>query len=200
MPSPRITWVSYGTARRMVSVNYDGYTFKTFRHDPDDKGSLHENFIESLFVDSEGTLWIGIQDGWLDRFDRNGESFTHYALSEHVYAITEDQEGYLWLGSLNPGLLRFNPETGEAETIWQASEVRGVDVDSKGRNWAASADHGLWRLDTVTGEVDEFPNDISILDIASALDGRIWMATLGGGNCSMMLVRKNHKDRSLLQK
>ncbi len=37
---------------------YDGYSFTTYRHNPNDDGSLRDNYILSLFVDSGGTLWV----------------------------------------------------------------------------------------------------------------------------------------------
>src|SRR5678816_3317379 len=37
---------------------YDGYNFVVYRHDAADSTSLADNFIQSLFEDSEGRLWI----------------------------------------------------------------------------------------------------------------------------------------------
>ena len=37
---------------------FDGYSFKTFRYDPDNKSSIADNFIQSIYKDPEGTLWV----------------------------------------------------------------------------------------------------------------------------------------------
>ena len=46
---------------------YDGYTFTTFKHDPDDPNSLSMNSILALYEDREGILWNGT---WRRRVQR----------------------------------------------------------------------------------------------------------------------------------
>ena len=42
---------------------FDGYSFKVFRSDPDDSGSIGSNFIHSLYEDPQGVLWVGTEKG-----------------------------------------------------------------------------------------------------------------------------------------
>ena len=42
---------------------YDGYTFKVFRHDPQDSTSVRDNHIHKIFEDSKGLLWVGTNSG-----------------------------------------------------------------------------------------------------------------------------------------
>jgi signal transduction histidine kinase/ligand-binding sensor domain-containing protein len=160
---------------------YDGYSFTTYRHDPDNGGSLSDNYVLSLLIDSEGMLWVGTLVGVLERFDRAKDAFVHYPIGQRIYDITEDTAGDLWLGTASPGLLRFDPTTGEAETIWSAPNVRGVDADAEGNIWAASAESGIVHIDPVSLARDEYRPDYMIWDLASGLDGRIWLATIAGG-------------------
>jgi len=37
---------------------FDGYAFKIFRYNPEDQSTIPDNFIQHLFKDSEGNLWI----------------------------------------------------------------------------------------------------------------------------------------------
>ncbi|MGD8555613.1 MAG: two-component regulator propeller domain-containing protein, partial [Anaerolineales bacterium] len=160
---------------------YDGTSFSTFRHDPDDKASLSDNYVLSLFVDSQGRLWVGTLEGVLERFDRAEDTFTHFPIGERIYDITEDPAGDLWLGTGTPGLLRFDPATGEAETLWETTNVRGVDTDGEGRIWAASTESVIVQIDPFTGARDEYQPDHLIWDLASDPDGRIWLATIAAG-------------------
>lgn len=52
----------YGLSR------YNGYDFRTFRHDPGDPNSLSNSRIQALEHSSDGRIWIGTRDG-LDRLD-----------------------------------------------------------------------------------------------------------------------------------
>ncbi|MCJ8273832.1 MAG: hypothetical protein MJK04_31090, partial [Psychrosphaera sp.] len=47
---------------------YDGYDFKVFIHDPEDPGSLADNYIQTLYQDSQGVLWVGIWHGGLAQY------------------------------------------------------------------------------------------------------------------------------------
>ncbi len=83
---------------------YDGYHFVVYRHDPSDSNSIAENYIEALFEDSKGRLWVGTATGGLEFFNRETETFQHFKKNEengsdlgHIIAITEDKQGKLWL-------------------------------------------------------------------------------------------------------
>ncbi|MCD4730285.1 MAG: hypothetical protein K8R74_06785, partial [Bacteroidales bacterium] len=83
---------------------------KNYRHDPDDVLSLSDDLIWSLYVDINGTLWLGTSAG-LNRFDKNGERF--YCFNEEngldanfIYFIEGDNCGNLWL-STEKGIIRF---------------------------------------------------------------------------------------------
>src|SRR5438477_10947747 len=38
---------------------YDGYHFVIYRHDPSDPNSIADNYVETVFEDSKGRLWVG---------------------------------------------------------------------------------------------------------------------------------------------
>jgi ligand-binding sensor domain-containing protein len=49
---------------------YDGYQFTIFRHDARDESSIGGNYINWLFEDSHGRLWICTMNNGLDLFER----------------------------------------------------------------------------------------------------------------------------------
>ena len=60
---------------------YDGYSFKTFKFQK--KGDyILSAFINKLFKDNQGNIWIGTNDG-LQCFDPKTESFTLFKHSEN---------------------------------------------------------------------------------------------------------------------
>jgi len=86
--------------------------WKLFTHDPQNPGSLSDDFIEAILEDISGTIWFATAGG-LNRFDRNSETFKNYRekdglARDWVQGILEDREGNLWLSSAE-GISLFNP-------------------------------------------------------------------------------------------
>jgi len=93
-------------------------TFRRYRHDPRDAGSLSHDAIRAILPDPREPnrfLWIGTAGGGLNRLDVGSGTFAHFTERDGlpnnvVYAILADTSGRLWL-STNRGLSRFNPVT-----------------------------------------------------------------------------------------
>jgi len=77
---------------------FDGYSFKTFRHDPKDSKSLANNFVHVLSLDPKGNVWVGTDKG-VDCYNTADESFTHIPLrkAEAVRSIAHDQMAVTWI-------------------------------------------------------------------------------------------------------
>ena len=141
---------------------YDGYTFKVYRHNPDEPGSLSDNRVQSIYEDRSGTIWIGAHGG-LNKFDRYKEIFTHFthdpsdpgSLSSNiVWTICGEESGGLWLGTAN-GLNRFDPETGRFKRYFlepagpnnlTQSPVRALLLEEPGVLWIGTQGSGLYKF------------------------------------------------------
>ncbi len=102
---------------------YDGYTFETFRHDPNAATSLASDDISFLIQDASGWLWLATWGGGLDRFDPTTGSFLHFRgdpsrrdrlQDDRIQHLFEDSEGVLWIGTYSGGLSRFDAVGGDA--------------------------------------------------------------------------------------
>jgi ligand-binding sensor domain-containing protein/signal transduction histidine kinase len=95
-------WI--GTAKGLNRI-HDEEVVKFLRED-----ELAGENVRSLFVDSEGTLWIGSTGGGLSRW-RDGQmrsiGVEQGLINDGIEQIIQDDSGYLWLGS-NAGLMRAN--------------------------------------------------------------------------------------------
>ncbi len=167
--------------------------FKVYRHHPADAHSLSHDNVLGLFVDHEGTLWAGTEDG-LSAFDPATERFRVYRPQKPPWfrryrAIAEDAQGALWLGSLGGDLQRLDPATGNFTIYRQGSggvgeQVNTVCVDRSGIVWAGTQS-GLDRLDPATGkftayaERDGLP-DSSVNSILEDGRGDLWLSTGNG--------------------
>ena len=67
-------WIgtNYGLAR------YDGYNFKVFQPDNQNKYSITHKPVSRLFADSKDRLWFAINSGGINKMDIDKERFTGY--------------------------------------------------------------------------------------------------------------------------
>ena len=142
---------------------YDGYGFTVFKHDPDDRLTLSDDFVSAIYEDRSGVLWVGTRSG-LDHFDRVTRTFTHFEHDPNdprslggkwVTAICEDHEGMLWVGTDDGGLDRldratnsfvhFRHDPGDLATL-SDNRVAAIYEDQSGELWIGT-DVGLNRFD-----------------------------------------------------
>jgi ligand-binding sensor domain-containing protein/tRNA A-37 threonylcarbamoyl transferase component Bud32 len=142
---------------------FDGYTFKVYKHNSDEPGSLSNNRVQAIYEDSSGALWIGTHGGGLNKFDRYNEIFTHFmhepsnpnSLNNNsVWIICGEEPGILWVGT-ESGITRFDSKTGiftrrfhgslEIDGITK-SPVRAMGLEGPGILWIGTLDDGLYKL------------------------------------------------------
>ncbi|WP_316801259.1 two-component regulator propeller domain-containing protein [Pedobacter frigidisoli] len=87
---------------------FDGYSFKTYRHDPERKGSLGNDLIYAVHVDQQNTLWTGTNDGIFE-YKPSTESFLPLAETKgmRIIDMISDHTGNLWFTS-SFKLYRYN--------------------------------------------------------------------------------------------
>jgi len=164
---------------------YDGQNFVTYRHDGNNPNSLSADYIESVFLDSKGVLWLTHwQAGALTAFEPEREVFTRYqhdpddpeSLSGNVLStVAEDHHGFIWIGGEH-GLNRFDPETGTFKHFQHDpgnpnslsyNRVRALYVDKTGTLWvgtgfpwdAESSAGGLNRYNSEDGTFTRYLHD-----------------------------------------
>jgi ligand-binding sensor domain-containing protein/signal transduction histidine kinase len=187
---------------------YDGYTFKIFKPDPDDSGSLSDRWITSIVEDKQGYLWIATRLGGLNRYDPQREEFIHFLHDEansaslidnHINVLHLDKDGSLWIGTTS-GLDRFDRASGTFKHyVYNPSQQEGISGksitalyhDSRGRFWVGTAAGGLNLFDPSNNTFTAYQNDpddpasISHNHVTAIIEDRrsaLWVATWGGLN------------------
>ena len=95
-------WVSSGGSGGIA--HFDGEHWTRYRQD---ETPLPSRYAEEIFVDSQGTRWIGTREG-VAKFDDSG--WTIYDTSNSdlpenwIWTITEDEYGNIWIGTSYGGL------------------------------------------------------------------------------------------------
>lgn len=76
---------------------FDGYSFKTYRQEPDNPESQSSNFVRVLHEDGHGLFWIGTDQGIM-LFDPKTERFSqfHPDIYKETIAIESDASGNMW--------------------------------------------------------------------------------------------------------
>lgn len=77
---------------------FDGYSFKTYRHDPANQRSLGSDKVYSLLSDQPASLWVGTAQG-LYHYNAVNEFFTlvKETKNKSISVLKPDHEGNLWM-------------------------------------------------------------------------------------------------------
>ncbi len=87
---------------------FDGYDFKTYKKEVNDKGSIPSNLIASITEDKNGNLWIGTDDEGIAVLKKGSESFIsikndkknpHRLTGNRVITMLVDNNNAVWIGT-----------------------------------------------------------------------------------------------------
>jgi PAS domain S-box-containing protein len=138
-----------------------------YQHDLTDPQSLSHDMAVSIFEDREGLLWVGTGGGGVNKLDLQPKQFALYQhepgnpnslAANDVRALYEDRFGDLWVGTYGGGLDRIERTAGAGEPI----RVTHYQHDP-----------------TDPGSL----SSNSVVAIAEARDGSLWIGTPGAGFC-----------------
>jgi ligand-binding sensor domain-containing protein/signal transduction histidine kinase len=130
---------------------FDGYTFKVFRNNPDEKGSIGSNFIHSLYEDRNGKIWVGTERG-LYKYDESTESFQiiEPTGNGHIRKIIMDNSGNLWFIK-EFTLYKFNEAKRKLEEYNQNQYFEATSL-------CTTPDGTLW-ISTASGHLKKYNPD-----------------------------------------
>lgn len=182
-------WI--GTDGGLEKYDRASDSFIHFVHDPSNVNSLSNDFVRDILEDSQGNLWVGTSGGGLSRLiPETGEfvRFTHQASEPYSVAsnivrdLYQDSRGYLWVGTWN-GLDRFDYETQKFFHFNLSNETSRVPSTNNLRSGMKGGDIVTEMIFTSETQFDSsaFTPANKIMDINEDIDGRLWLATLGGG-------------------
>ena len=151
-----------------------------------DHNGLSPFEVQELFVDREGSIWMGVVGHGLLRWvgEDRWEGYTQAdGLSDNlVWAIKRDHQGRLWIGTESG--LDWIPAGGNAPKAWHSPGVHVVragslEVTADGAIWMGSMAGNLTRIDpkSLVGKQQTMPAVYRLL-----ADGphRLWIATVSG--------------------
>lgn len=193
-----VVWV--GTFNGISKWNANIDTFPHFRRGPEEGHRLSNNSVTS-FAEVGKDIYIGTFDG-LNRWNGNTGKFdlvldSRTDLTEDMVMSLDSRGDELWVGTMSGGvnIVRdgvvvdsFVHRVGD-DTSLSGNAVSDILVDSKGDVWLTTWGGGV-SLYLGDGRFRRYPDprvpdgefsDLRAVAIEEAPDGRMWIATDGGG-------------------
>lgn len=147
-------WIgSFGNGLSLYDAQKQSFT-EHYHHDPGDPKSLGDEYIQDVYSDVSGILWIGTTDG-LDKFDPYTQQFTSVPIPTSadefsVYrlpsSLTQDRDDpeWLWITVPGAGLYHYHMAT-QQFTVYRHdpgnpnslpdNSVYTVTYDDQGAMW-----------------------------------------------------------------
>ncbi len=189
-------WIGTETAG-IICLSPKPLLLRNYVHVPENPSSLSPHPVNAMYVEPNGTLWVGTVEGGLNRKTTTGD-FEHWTIRNSglthnsVSVLEGDDHGRLWIGTWGGGLNVISL-TGDKvirhidmpkDMVSQTNYIGSLAYDSRhDALWIGSND-GIFFYDLKTGQLeDPFERNRSVRGcIGSQIDkqGRLWMGCLTG--------------------
>lgn len=169
---------------------FDGYSFRVYRNERKNEHSLMHDVLRTLFIDSEGVLWIGNKGG-LSRYVAEKDHFNNYLCpakgtrTTEVNALLEFDNSHLLVGT-ETGLKVFDKKKEQFVEMQQLTTLNS-QVQSLARqnnNYLIGTVDGLYVYNSIRkylSPVHKAFDGKIIQAILPQSDSRIWVGTEGAG-------------------
>lgn len=174
MDTEQILWA--GTNNGLLRISPDGEATVASTYDPADTTTINNNQISTIAQreNEPGILWLGMQNGGLNRFDTETNAATHYTEedglpSNTIYGLLVDDSNTLWM-STNGGISNFDPETETFRNYGLDDGLMALEYDqnaySKSKNgiFYFGSGKGVTAFDPEQLHTNEIPPQVVISD------------------------------------
>lgn len=185
---------------------YDGQRNRVYRNELNNKFSIANNYIQSLFELEDHNILVGTNAG-LYLYDRNTEHFSYFdvqtkygvTISSGIKKIVRSRTGLLWIATMGQGLFTYDLSSHELkQNSLHTNFVCDIYPDQSGDVYMASLQHGLFRFDEEGTMQENYrlkpgskDNDDYKINCLLNLEEDIWI-----GIASNQLIRFNKNDKS----
>lgn len=144
----------------LIRYNIDNQIFDQFQYDPDQPGSLSNDYIFCLIIDRSGMLWAGTYGGGINQYLQPFVAFNIIHLDDQqpltgstreIHSIYSDPAGYVWFGT-DKGLFMFEKENGAFSAVHEIHDHVGMLGNSQIYAIEATENRTIW-VGTSSGEI-----------------------------------------------
>jgi len=159
----------FGTASGLN--RFDGYTFKVFKHDSNDKNSVSYDFITKIFEGPDKKLWISTRNGFCF-YDPDTEQFNSdmslllrplkLPLYQNVVKIVQTSAVDFWFLYPDSGIYRYNTVSKQTKHYdhginsipsLYSNSITDISLDSKCNVWMVYSDGTVEMLDVKLNKI-----------------------------------------------
>jgi diguanylate cyclase (GGDEF)-like protein len=183
---------------------FDGYTVRTFEHDPHDPGSLPNGFVRALHPARDGGMWLGTHTAGVAYYDPRFDRFTTLGAGPdglghvQVYGLADDGGDGIWVATL-AGLDHVSRDLKVVERVragpggFPHGHVFAVFRDSMGTLWAGTetavarraAGASEWQTLAGADADSAYALSTGTWSFFEDAQGRVWIGSNGGGIVSV---------------
>lgn len=191
-------WIA--SDKGLMIYDHQNDNFWQYHHSPANPYSLKNDFILTLFEDSEELMWIGTLAG-VNRWDPKQTTFSQFNAQKYpeltnstVTDFTSRNEDAVLFSTYSGGIYQLGKHSNTISTIdlpEQLSDLRVMTIlYEKQHLWIGTRSSGLYYLNLQTSEIKHFQHDAknnrsisanSITDIIKTSSGDIWVSTFHNG-------------------
>lgn len=151
-------WVATGGGLDVIDKK-DGYSVRSFTHDPSSENSIPHPRVRALLFEQNGDLWIGTESG-LSLMKKSSNRFVQIQpenellyLNSAITSLSFGKDNELWIGTqrglflYDKGIKKFNPLVSAQQlSLLSNDDVRDLIYDPSGILWVASRPSGLIKI------------------------------------------------------
>ncbi len=204
-------WI--GTENGLTLLNTETNVMTSFLSDEYDTTSLTNNWINHIYEDHQGKIWISTING-LNEYLPQSQHFRQYfssnysnpLRSNHYNMISQNSQNKYWVAT-NYGLVYYEISTGRISRYFHKpddttslpdNQVNKVTIDHSGFVWVGTK-KGLAFLDPATGVFHRHYHNINLTEVVGEVEIRsllyetgkgIWIGTGGYG---LFFLDENNK-------
>ncbi|MDO4462625.1 MAG: two-component regulator propeller domain-containing protein, partial [Bacteroidia bacterium] len=204
-----VLWVATDHAG-VILIDKANKEVKYLKHEEKDDRSIVDDATSMVYMDYEGTVWLGYYHSGLSYYNSINFRFELDKLScfkdidptfvANITTIEEDKQGGVWLGTNGSGLAYINEKRQECKLYTHddnnpnslpADVIVSLKVASDGKLWIGTFLGGLSIFDGKTftnymgrKDVPETIASQSIWSIEERHNGTMWVGSLNKGLCS----------------
>ena len=183
-------WLSI-SQKGVLMIQPNQFPFRNIGHSDFYSDDIGDNGVTSMYIDGEGSMWLGTDGDGLFVLDGDGSVKSHFRQPSKVRSFFQDNYGKMWIGDDIKGVACYDYKThtirpdAMMSDIGTVMHVHDIQSDNMGRLWVATMGDGLYCYDQSTGKATSINavnkmihKWLTALHVAS--DGTLWIGSYDG--------------------